>query len=332
MNKIGILALWAALCCSVAQAQPVTTKVPLTNMETSCTAANFIAGNGSGISPQCGTVTTTGSSGPATLSGGVLNIPQYTGGGGGSGTVTSVSVTSANGFAGTVATATTTPAITLSTSVTGILKGNGTGVSAATAGTDYQSPITLTTIGTGAATFVSNTLNIPTPSGTGTVTSITCFGTAITISGTCTTTGQLPGETSNGSASSGNIGEYTVLTVASGSAVAATSTVPFNIGSFSLTAGDWDCRAVTQFTAASGATVSVRSGWLSSTSASVPTGSTSYFLELGTTLAANAVGAAPTGIQRFSLSGSTTIYLSAQYNFASGSVVAYGTAACRRAR
>jgi hypothetical protein len=57
--------------------------------------------------------------------------------GGGSGTVTSVSVASANGFAGTVATPTTTPAITVKTSVTGLLKGNGTAVSAATAGTDY---------------------------------------------------------------------------------------------------------------------------------------------------------------------------------------------------
>ena len=43
-----------------------------------------------------------------------------------SGTVTSVSVVSANGFAGTVATATTTPAITLTTSITGVLSGNGT--------------------------------------------------------------------------------------------------------------------------------------------------------------------------------------------------------------
>ncbi len=51
--------------------------------------------------------------------------------GGGSGTVTSVSVVTANGFAGTVATATTTPAITLTTTVTGILSGNGTAISAA---------------------------------------------------------------------------------------------------------------------------------------------------------------------------------------------------------
>ena len=58
----------------------------------------------------------------------------------GSGTVTSVSVVSANGLAGTVATATSTPAITLSTSITGLLKGNGTAISAATAGTDYLTP------------------------------------------------------------------------------------------------------------------------------------------------------------------------------------------------
>ena len=52
------------------------------------------------------------------------------GGGGGGGTVTTASVVSANGFAGTVANASTTPAITLSTTVTGILTGNGTSVSA----------------------------------------------------------------------------------------------------------------------------------------------------------------------------------------------------------
>lgn len=58
----------------------------------------------------------------------------------GSGTVTTVSVVSANGLAGSVANASTTPAITLSTSITGVLKGNGTAISAATAGTDYVAP------------------------------------------------------------------------------------------------------------------------------------------------------------------------------------------------
>lgn len=82
------------------------------------------------------TLTTTGISGAATLVGNTLNIPNYASGGG-SGSVTSVSVASANGFAGSVATNTTTPAITISTSISGLLKGNGTAISAATAGTDY---------------------------------------------------------------------------------------------------------------------------------------------------------------------------------------------------
>ncbi len=84
----------------------------------------------------------------------------------GAGTVTSVSVSSANGFAGTVANPTSTPAITLSTTVTGILKGNGTAISAATPGTDYLvditglitqgSNITITGTGTSGDPYVIN--------------------------------------------------------------------------------------------------------------------------------------------------------------------------------
>src|SRR6185312_5363410 len=82
--------------------------------------------------------------------------------GSGGGSVTNVSVQTANGLAGTVANPNTTPAITLSTTVNGVVKGNGTALSAAAAGTDYQAPVTLTTTGSsGAATFVGNTLNIP---------------------------------------------------------------------------------------------------------------------------------------------------------------------------
>jgi hypothetical protein len=55
----------------------------------------------------------------------------------GSGTVTAVSVASANGFTGT-SSGGATPALTLTTSITGVLKGNGTAISAATAGTDYS--------------------------------------------------------------------------------------------------------------------------------------------------------------------------------------------------
>jgi hypothetical protein len=76
------------------------------------------------------------------------------------GTVTDVSVVSANGFAGTVATSTTTPAITLSTTITGLLKGNGTAISAATSGTDYAPATSGTSIlyGNGAGGFSNVTV------------------------------------------------------------------------------------------------------------------------------------------------------------------------------
>lgn len=88
------------------------------------------------------------------------------------GTVTTVSVATANGLAGTVANATTTPVVTLTTSVSGIVKGDGTALSVAVAGTDYQSPIgTISGIakGAGANTLtaaVAGTDYLAPPSGT----------------------------------------------------------------------------------------------------------------------------------------------------------------------
>jgi hypothetical protein len=140
----------------------------------------------------------------------VLLTEPFSGGGGGSGTVTSVDVSGGTtGLTTSGGPVTTAGVITLggtlsvgsggtgAATLTGILKGTGTTpITIATAGTDYQSPITLTTTGTsGAATFVGNTLNIPQYSGgggSGTVTSValtapsifTVSGSPITTSGT----------------------------------------------------------------------------------------------------------------------------------------------------
>lgn len=90
---------------------------------------------------------------------------------GGAGTVTSVSVVSANGFAGTVATATTTPAITLTTTITGILSGNGTAISAAsTTGSGSvvlaTSPTLVTpAIGTPSSGVLTNCTGLPLETG-----------------------------------------------------------------------------------------------------------------------------------------------------------------------
>ncbi len=123
-----------------------------------------------------------------------------TGGGGGIGTVTNVSIVSANGFAGTVADASTTPAITLTTSITGILKGNGTAISAATSGTDYSAGtaalatgILKSTNATGALTIAVAgdfpTLNQNTSGSAatvGTINGLISQGSNVTITGTGT--------------------------------------------------------------------------------------------------------------------------------------------------
>lgn len=138
--------------------------------------------------------------------------------------VTSISVATANGLAGT-SSGGATPALTLSTTITGVLKGNGTAISAATAGTDYQAPITLTTTGTsGAATFAANTLNIPQYQGAGN------YITALT--GDVTATGP-------------------------GSAAATLATVNANVGSF--TNGSFTVNAKGLITAASSGTAPVTS-------------------------------------------------------------------------
>lgn len=87
----------------------------------------------------------------------------------GTGTVTAVSVASANGFTGS-SSGGTTPALTLTTSITGVLKGNGTAISAATAGTDYQTAQSVTGIvkssGTTRSAAVAGTDYLAPPTGT----------------------------------------------------------------------------------------------------------------------------------------------------------------------
>ena len=93
-----------------------------------------------------------------TMTGAITFVGGQTFPGAGVGSVTSASVVSANGFAGTVATATSTPAITISTSITGVLKGNGTAISAAVAGTDYVTPTGTETLTNKTIAYGSNTL------------------------------------------------------------------------------------------------------------------------------------------------------------------------------
>jgi hypothetical protein len=107
----------------------------------------------------------------------------------GSGTVNTVSVATANGFAGTVANPTTTPVITVSTGVTGIIKGNGTTESAAVANSDYLPAASPTATGT--LTVASG--------GTSSAEILTSMNATRTLSVTDTTSGAAILLTGNGS-------------------------------------------------------------------------------------------------------------------------------------
>lgn len=117
-----------------------------------------------------------------------------------SGSVTSVSVATANGLAGS-SSGGSTPILTLSTTVTGILKGDGTAISAATAGTDYVIPSGSITGTAGNITATSNTtlttlssLSLPysqitgAPGGTVTSVALSTPGVLYTVSGSPITT------------------------------------------------------------------------------------------------------------------------------------------------
>jgi hypothetical protein len=104
----------------------------------------------------------------------------------GSGTVTAVSVVSANGLAGS-SSGGATPALTLSTTVTGLLKGNGTAISAATSGTDYAPATSGTSIlyGDGSGGFSNVTIGSGLSFSTGTLSAsggagVTSFQTSLT--------------------------------------------------------------------------------------------------------------------------------------------------------
>jgi hypothetical protein len=176
----------------------------------------------------------------------------------GTGTVTSVSVNTANGFAGFVANPATVPDITLSTTVTGMLKGDGTGMSAATAGIDYVEPGPYTTSG---LTMASARLLGRTTASVGAAQEIT-VGTGLTLSG-----GSLinaaPDQTVSLTAGtaisiSGTYPSFTITNTAPDQVVsltgAGTTTVTGTYPSFTITSNDSTSGTVTSVNASGGTT------------------------------------------------------------------------------
>ncbi len=159
--------------------------------------------------------------------------------GAGSGTVTDVSVVSANGFAGTVANSTTTPAITISTTVTGITKGNGTALSAATAGSDYTALAFKTIVVAGQSDIVADSAadTLTVAAGTGITLTTDAATDTLTIANTSATATDIKVGTTTVSSgtdtrilydNAGTLGEYTLT--GSGTVVAMQTSPTFVTG------------------------------------------------------------------------------------------------------
>jgi hypothetical protein len=159
-------------------------------------------------------------------------------------------------------------------------------------------------------------------------------GNHIQISGVDITRGQILGESTTGSATAGNIGEYIESVIAVGSATSLVTATSKTVTSISLTAGDWDVAGNVSYVL--GATTNI--SFLQS-SISLATNTSDLTNGRTTGMAMNPFVPTAgtdfmTSIQpvRFSLSGTTSIFLIANASFTVSTTTAYGIIRARRVR
>lgn len=177
----------------------------------------------------------------------------------------------------------------------------------------------------GATTFTPNDANMVL---TGTLT----VGGVITGNGSGLT--NLPssevGVTDASSATAGNVGEVVSALKAVGSAQALQTTVPTNITSISLTAGDWDVEGNASFVGTT-ATVTATAAGIVTTANTIPADGSEVYSGVTVTLVSETDGVSLPR-KRVNVSGTTIVYLTGRCTFTAGSVLAFGSINARRVR
>lgn len=149
------------------------------------------------------------------------------------------------------------------------------------------------------------------------------------------TNGQIPGTSTNDNAAAGNVGEFISSNIPSTSAITSASGTVTNVTSLNLTAGDWDVEGLVGGAYAGNQTPSFLTGWVSTTSATLPTlaNSGGMFFNNVPGLAGGGI-CLSTGKKQFLLASTTVVYLSGRSDYAGGvgNAALYGFICARRAR
>lgn len=141
----------------------------------------------------------------------------------------------------------------------------------------------------------------------------------------------------NDNAAAGYLGEYISSTVLTGSAVSLSSGSAADITTISLTAGDWDVSGVVVFKETSSTVLASAACWINNASATVPTPPNNGMYSLiqpnyGSAGGTGNIAAVPIASGRWSLSTTTTIYLSGVATWTTSTMTAFGFIGARRAR
>ncbi len=204
----------------------------------------------------------------------------------------------------------------------------------------------LTAASSGTAPPTVNTVTTPVMDGTATIGTLTTYARPDHIHPTDTsryaatnpngyqTAAQVKaGTATNDNAAAGQIGEYISASVAVGSALSMASDVAKTIASISLTAGDWDVSANVAMNPA-GTTIPVyitcSISLTNNTNAAAPNGG--GYAQIFLVATAGAPNTVQVGTMRLSLAATTTVFLVAQFGFATSTCSGYGFIGARRAR
>ncbi|HEY3623746.1 MAG TPA: hypothetical protein VGL12_15395 [Roseiarcus sp.] len=147
---------------------------------------------------------------------------------------------------------------------------------------------------------------------------------------TFTGTVSIPGAITGSNAAAGKVGEFVSAFLVAANAVAMTTATPMNILSLALSPGDWDVQGNGLFTGT--ALPTAFSVWLNTVSAALPAASANGMPLRLSPVTMNGPGGGPTGQLRVNTAAATTVYLSAQGTFPSGTMAGYGAITARRMR